>query len=92
MKRYRLEKADEGYSLSRREVPVPAPGPQEVLVRVRACSLNRRDVMVLRFSTQGSRAGGNGLAPPVASLVVGGLAWAGGDGTKWHAAPPGGQR
>jgi NADPH:quinone reductase-like Zn-dependent oxidoreductase len=29
-----------------RSVPVPVPGPKEVLVRLRASSLNRRDVMV----------------------------------------------
>ena len=30
-------------ALTLRQVPVPQPGPGEVLVRVRACSLNFRD-------------------------------------------------
>jgi NADPH:quinone reductase-like Zn-dependent oxidoreductase len=30
------------------DAPEPAPGPGEVLVRVRACSLNYRDLMVMR--------------------------------------------
>lgn len=45
--RYQLLKQSQGYALQRREAePVRTPGDGEVLLRVRACSLNRRDVMV----------------------------------------------
>ena len=60
MKQYRLEKAADGYRLSPRDTPVPAPGPNEVLVRIRATSLNRRDVMVLRAQYGGARVLGVG--------------------------------
>jgi len=39
--------------LELREVPVPAPGPGEVLVRVRATSLNYRDLMMVRRGRRG---------------------------------------
>ena len=48
MQQYRLEKTGEGYQLARREAAVPTPGAREVVVRVRATSLNRRDLLVLR--------------------------------------------
>lgn len=45
--RYQLVKQPQGYALQRRDAePVRTPSDGEVLVRVRACSLNRRDVMV----------------------------------------------
>ena len=47
MQQYRLEKSGQGYRLALHEVPVPAPAAREVLVRVRATSLNRRDLLVL---------------------------------------------
>lgn len=46
---YQLFKQAQGYSLNLIEgAAVRPPGPREVLVRVRATSLNRRDIMVLR--------------------------------------------
>jgi NADPH:quinone reductase-like Zn-dependent oxidoreductase len=46
---YQLVKQAQGFSLQLREgAPVRRPGPNEVLVRVRATSLNRRDVSILR--------------------------------------------
>ncbi len=46
MQQYRLEKAGQGYRLALREAAVPAPDAREVLIRVRATSLNRRDLLV----------------------------------------------
>lgn len=44
---YQLVKQARGFSLQLREgAPIRAPGPNEVLVRVRAASLNRRDLGV----------------------------------------------
>jgi NADPH:quinone reductase-like Zn-dependent oxidoreductase len=46
---YRLvRKGQQGYQLQQVEAPVRMPGPHEVLVRVRATSLNRRDVFVMK--------------------------------------------
>lgn len=51
-----------------REVPTPEPKPNEVLVRVRACGLNRADLLVASGRAHG-RVGGAG--------TVIGLEWAG---------------
>lgn len=46
---YQLVKRQQGFSLQLREgAPVRAPGPNEVVIRVHATSLNRRDIMVMR--------------------------------------------
>lgn len=46
---YQLRKQAQGYSLELVDsVPVRPPGPNEVLLRVRATSINRRDVMIRR--------------------------------------------
>jgi NADPH:quinone reductase-like Zn-dependent oxidoreductase len=54
MQQYRLEKTDQGYRLALRDTGVPTPGAHEVLVRVRATSLNRRDLLVLSGQYGGS--------------------------------------
>jgi NADPH:quinone reductase-like Zn-dependent oxidoreductase len=60
MRRYELEAADKGYRLALRSVAKPTPAANEVLVRIRAVSLNHRDLHVLE-----NRAGRNaaGLVP-----------------------------
>lgn len=50
------------------DVAVPKPGPSQVLVRVRACSLNRADLLILKGAAHGFASGAN--APM-------GLEWAG---------------
>jgi NADPH:quinone reductase-like Zn-dependent oxidoreductase/pimeloyl-ACP methyl ester carboxylesterase len=45
---FQLFKAAQGFDLKQTETEVPTPGPGEVLVKVRAVSLNRRDVMILK--------------------------------------------
>lgn len=50
------------------DVPVPQPKPNEVLVRVRACSLNRADLIITGGRKHGNQ-GGPGAIP--------GLEWAG---------------
>lgn len=44
--RYHLVKQSQGFALQQREHLVQTPAAGEVVLRVRACSLNRRDVMV----------------------------------------------
>ena len=46
---YQLVRQQQGFSLQLREgAPVRAPAANEVVVRVRATSLNRRDIMIMR--------------------------------------------
>jgi len=47
-----------------REIDTPKPGPAEVLIRVRACGLNRADAMVASGMSHG-RAGGPGTVPGI---------------------------
>ncbi|TGQ73315.1 NAD(P)-dependent alcohol dehydrogenase [Mesorhizobium sp. M00.F.Ca.ET.186.01.1.1] len=48
MRNYRLQERGEGIDrLALREDAVPQPSPYQILVRVRATSLNRRDTMIL---------------------------------------------
>ncbi len=44
MKAYRIDSPDGLDALKQVDLPRPAPGPGEILVRVRACSLNYRDL------------------------------------------------
>lgn len=48
MKSYHLAKEGEVFALELREHPQPDPGPGQVRVGVRACSLNYRDLLVRR--------------------------------------------
>ena len=49
-RRYELVRSATGYALSRADAGVPVPGAGEVLVRVRAVSINRRDLGVRDLS------------------------------------------
>ncbi|WP_218969252.1 hypothetical protein [Streptomyces sp. TLI_171] len=50
---YHLDRPEDGLDgLVVREEEAPEPGPHEVLIRVRAASLNRRDLMILDGSTR----------------------------------------
>lgn len=46
MRRYQLAAAGEGFTLELREGPTPEPGPGQARVRVLACSLDYRDLLV----------------------------------------------
>ena len=50
MRRYELEGAAKGYRLALRSVARPTPAANQVLVRIRAVSLNHRDLYVLEGS------------------------------------------
>jgi NADPH:quinone reductase-like Zn-dependent oxidoreductase len=47
-KQYRLVREGDALQLKLMDAPVVQPGPNQVLVRVRATSLNRRDVMIAK--------------------------------------------
>jgi NADPH:quinone reductase-like Zn-dependent oxidoreductase/pimeloyl-ACP methyl ester carboxylesterase len=49
-RRYELARGVSGYDLARADTPIPVPGAGEVLVRIRAVSLNRRDLGVRDLS------------------------------------------
>jgi len=57
IREYRLESGASGLALAMRETARPEPGVSEVLVRVRAVSLNHRDLSVL------GRPGADGVVP-----------------------------
>src|SRR5688572_18152792 len=48
IRQYQLERDGNGFRLALKTVPRPTAGPRQVLVRVRAVSLNQRDLLVLR--------------------------------------------
>jgi NADPH:quinone reductase-like Zn-dependent oxidoreductase len=48
IRQYQLERDGTAFRLVMKTVPHPVPGDRQVLVRVRAASLNRRDMAVLR--------------------------------------------
>jgi NADPH:quinone reductase-like Zn-dependent oxidoreductase len=56
-RRYELERADKGYRLALRSFEVPAPKADEVVVRIRAVSLNHRDLYVLQGVNGGDASG-----------------------------------
>jgi NADPH:quinone reductase-like Zn-dependent oxidoreductase len=60
VKCYQLSTSGEGFALQLRERPLPELGPGQVRVRVRACSLNYRDLLV-RQGRYGRRT--EGLVP-----------------------------
>lgn len=47
MRAYHLEAFEKIEGILLRESPKPAPGPHDIVVQVRAASLNRRDIMIL---------------------------------------------
>jgi NADPH:quinone reductase-like Zn-dependent oxidoreductase len=57
MRKVVLEKAAAGYRWKIVQAPVPVMGESEVLVRVRAVSLNRGDLMRLKGDSEGDRTG-----------------------------------
>lgn len=78
---YRLEKQPEsGYRLALGSVPLPRPGPRDVVIRVRATSLNRRDLAILQ--SQYGRADYTGRIP--LSDGAGEVVAVGADVRKWQ--------
>jgi NADPH:quinone reductase-like Zn-dependent oxidoreductase len=72
IRQYQFAPASDGYELVMREVPRPTPGPSEVLVRVRATSLNRRDLSMLnnQYGPGGSAAGGIPLSDGAGEVIA----------------------
>jgi NADPH:quinone reductase len=71
MKAMLIVRGKEGGALELREVPRPEPGPEELLVRVKATSLNRADLYLVQgtFATQTAKGGymtqSSGDPPPM---------------------------
>ena len=59
MQQYQLAKGEKGYTLQLATVPVPAINADQILVKVHAVSLNRRDIFVLQGSYPGGDASGH---------------------------------
>lgn len=61
IRQYQLEKGATGFDLALKTVPQPVAGPGQVLVRVRAVSLNQRDLLVMRgqYGPQGGNMHGH---------------------------------
>jgi NADPH:quinone reductase-like Zn-dependent oxidoreductase len=53
VRQYQFAAAGKGYALALAEVPVPVPDARDVIVRVRAVSLNHRDLNMLRNAYDG---------------------------------------
>lgn len=77
---YRLIPAENGHRLTRQEDAVPRPAGREVLVRIRAASLNYRDLMVRRGQLGEVR---DGLIP--LSDGAGEVVAVGSEVTQWRA-------
>ena len=72
IRQYQFVPGADGYSLELVEVPRPEAGPNDVLVRVRASALNRRDLMMLnnQYGPGGSAAGGIPLSDGAGEVIA----------------------
>jgi len=72
IRQYQFEPASSGYQIVMREVPQPTAGDHEVLVRVRAVSLNRRDLNMLHndYGDDTSYAGGIPLSDGAGEVIA----------------------
>jgi NADPH:quinone reductase-like Zn-dependent oxidoreductase len=72
MRQYQFARAGDGYELVLREVDIPEPAAGDVLVRVRAASLNQRDLLMLRgqYGRGGDAAGGIPLSDGAGEVVA----------------------
>jgi NADPH:quinone reductase-like Zn-dependent oxidoreductase len=72
MRQYQFEPAGSGYRLAMKEVAMPVAGKGEVLVRIHATSLNRRDIYMLNdsYGDSGSAAGGVPLSDGAGEVVA----------------------
>jgi NADPH:quinone reductase-like Zn-dependent oxidoreductase len=72
IRQYQFAPSDSGYSLELVEVPMPVAGRNEVLVRVHANSLNRRDLLMLndQYGPGGSAAGGIPLSDGAGEVIA----------------------
>jgi NADPH:quinone reductase-like Zn-dependent oxidoreductase len=72
IRQYQFETAQSGYQLVLKEVPRPVAGANEVLVRVKAASLNRRDIYMLNdtYGPPGSAAGGIPLSDGAGEVIA----------------------
>jgi NADPH:quinone reductase-like Zn-dependent oxidoreductase len=72
IRQYQFEPASSGYKIVMKEVPRPVAGDNEVLVRVRATSLNRRDLNMLRnnYDDDFSYAGGIPLSDGAGEVIA----------------------
>lgn len=57
IQRYELQRAATGYALALKHVPRPTPAAEEVIVRIRAVSLNHRDLYALEGGRGADRTG-----------------------------------
>jgi NADPH:quinone reductase-like Zn-dependent oxidoreductase len=57
MRRYELKRADKGYDLALTTTPRPSPDDDQVLVRIRAVSLNHRDLYQLQGMSTADNSG-----------------------------------
>ena len=72
IRQYQFEPASTGYRIVMKEVPRPVAGDNEVLVRVRATSLNHRDLNMLRndYGDDFSYAGGIPLSDGAGEVIA----------------------
>lgn len=72
IRQYQFAPANSGYELRLVDAPMPVAGPGEVLVRVHASSLNRRDVLMLnnQYGPAGSAAGGIPLSDGAGEVIA----------------------
>ena len=72
IRQYQFEPASSGYRIVMKEVPQPTAGDHEVLVRVRAVSLNRRDLNMLHneYGDDTSYAGGIPLSDGAGEVIA----------------------
>jgi len=72
IRQYQFETASGGYRLALKEVPRPVAGPGEVLVRVKAVSLNHRDLNQLKrdYDPNYSMAGGIPLSDGAGEVIA----------------------
>ncbi len=79
MKAMVIVRGKEGGILELRDLPRPEPGPEDLLIRVKATSLNRADIYQLKgtFATQAPTGGLTTQAAPSGPAVIAGLEAAG---------------